>query len=445
MPHSRPASVSERIRFGLLAAIVVWAPVPWGSYDRWSMLLLAGLLTGLGAWHLAALAISRTPLRPATHDNAPALVLLAVLAVWQWLQVWTVSISPWDTQEFALLATGFAAAAFLVTELVRDRRRFDLFAWVILGACTLQAVYAVSALYAGQPFTLFDDKLRGLSSTHGTFFNRNHFAAYMAMGLSLGIGMMVAQLADPARSWRQRLRNLADIVLSGKAALRVVLVILVIALILTRSRMGNMGFFGALTVTAAVWVLVTRRLERGMVLFLGSIAVLDLALIGTYFGVEQVAQRIQETASAENPDERIDVLAAMIPMLKEHWLLGTGAGTFLVAFVPFRTAEVDVLFRNAHNDYAQILAEMGLIGALCLLGFWLWCLVGSVRAMGSRDRWFRGMGFGGVMLAAYMALHATVEFNLYIPGLALNLLVTGTLLGCVVPSLRADARAHGRH
>lgn len=416
---------------------MVWAPVPWGSYDRWSMLLLTALLCSLAAWHLLALVLADQPLRSATREARVPLLLLIVVAIWQWIQSATISVSPYDTRDMALLATGFAAAAFLLTELVTTRPRALFLVRVLLIAAAAQAVFAIGNLYTGERYQWFGDKGVNPAVTTGTFWNRNHFAAYMAVGLSLGIGMMVAQLNAPARSWRQFARNMADLVLSGKAALRILLVLLVIALILTRSRMGNMGFFISLTGTAVIWALLTRHLSRGFVLFLASIVILDLALVGTWFGVEQVAERIQQTTIEE--EERGNVLVAMLPMIRDHWLLGTGGGTFRVSFNPYRTADIGVAYRNAHNDYAQVLVELGVIGAACLGAFWLWCLLGSLGLIGSRDKWFRGMGFGGVMLASYVALHSSVEFNLYIPGLALQMLVALTLLGIVLPSLRKHA------
>lgn len=431
----------ELARFVLLLAILAWAPVPWGSYEGWSRLLLTTALCALGSWHLLSLGLHRRSMQPATRAAAWPLGLLGAFAGWQWLQAATLSIDPAATRDSALLATAMATAALLVTELVSSRRRALAMIWVLLAVGAGESLLAVQLVYSGQQFSLFEGHAVTPGAASGTFFNRNHFAAYMNICLALGVGLMVAQLTEPPRNWRQRLRAWGDLVLSGKVGLRLVLLVLVIGLVLTRSRMGNMGFFVALTGTSLLWALITRRVNRGLLFFLGSIVVLDVTFIGAYFGVEQVAERIQDTAA--EGDGRGDLFSAMLPMLADHWLAGTGAGTFGDAFIRYRTPDIGVFYVNAHNDYLQTLVETGVPGALMLGGFWAFCLVRALGLMQSRDRWFRGMGFGGVMLAGYLALHATVEFNLQIPGLALTILCAMTLTGLVIPELRHQATTEG--
>ncbi|MCC5888493.1 MAG: O-antigen ligase family protein [Gammaproteobacteria bacterium] len=430
----------DRARFALLLAVLIWAPIPLGSYDRWAMLVLAGLLCALGTWHLITLAMSGRRPGPVTRASTLPLGLLLTVAVWQVIQVYTVSRNPFDTSQFALLSFGYFAAALLITELVHSRERVTTMLWTLLAAAVFQATFAVTRVLSGE-MTVLGFDLPRTPTASGTFFNRNHFAAYMVITLSLGIGLMVAQLGDPARSWRDLLRNFLDTIVSGKAGLRLLLIVLVIALIMTRSRMGNMGFFLSLTGTAVLWAIISRRLSRGFVIFLASIIVIDLVLIGTIFGVDQVAERIGDTMAPDaTPDARVFFNEVLLPMMREFWVFGTGGGSFWTVFPAFRSEEIFVGLRNAHNDYAQVVIELGLIGAVCLGGFWLICVRGSLGLLQSRDKWFRGMAFGGIMLASYLALHASVEFNLYIPGVAVHIVAALTLLGVVVPALRKTRR-----
>ena len=48
-------------------------------------------------------------------------------------------------------------------------------------------------------------------------------------------------------------------------------------------------------------------------------------------------------------------------------MFGAGPGTFYVAFPKYRPEKVVAFFDYAHNDYAQIAAETGVVG-LGLLG-----------------------------------------------------------------------------
>lgn len=427
---------TDQLRLLAFCGVLAWSLLPWGSYDGWSMNLLAMLLCLLGTWHLLVLALEGRPLRPATVDATVPLALLATIALWQWVQVFTVSVSPHETAESALLATGFAAAALMTTELLHTPQRLVTFVWFVAIVAALQAAFGVTVVFSGEPYGLFDGSAVQSYAASGTLFNRNHFAAFLNIALALGVGLMVGQLGDTARSRREFARQIVDLFLSGKAGLRIILLIMVIGLVVSRSRMGNMGFFVALTGAAVLAAAFSRSLNRGVLTFLASIVVLDVFFVGAYFGVDQVAARIQETAQGGGGGEdRGDVVGAVLPMVGHYLPWGAGAGTFMAAFPPFRTADISAFYRNAHNDYLQVLVELGLPGALCMLAFWAWTAWASVRLLRSDVRRWRGFGFGGIMLCAYLPLHATVEFNLYIPAVALFAVVAMMIVGSVAPSL----------
>jgi O-antigen ligase len=58
-------------------------------------------------------------------------------------------------------------------------------------------------------------------------------------------------------------------------------------------------------------------------------------------------------------------------MFRAHPYLGTGLGSFEVAFPPYQSSASDSLWDHAHNDYAEALAETGLIGGLLVI----WALI----------------------------------------------------------------------
>ena len=86
----------------------------------------------------------------------------------------------------------------------------------------VQAVYGALSL-----------AIEGGGVATGSFVNRNHYAAYLVLGLSLGIGLLVGSLGDrhAAFTWRERLRRIGGLILSGRAPLRLFLAIMVIALV----------------------------------------------------------------------------------------------------------------------------------------------------------------------------------------------------------------------
>lgn len=250
----------------------------------------------------------------------------------------------------------------------------------------------------------------------GGYVNRNHLAGLLEMSLAAGIGLMVAQLEDrPRRSWRQFLRDTATLLLSGKAMLRLVLVIMVVALVMTRSRMGNTAFFASLLVAGTIGLTLSRHAPRGTVLLIASLIVIDVTLIGTWFGVERTVKRITET-TVQNVEERVDPSVYAVKIFDDYPLFGTGGGTFYTAYTRYRGDDIDAYYDHVHNDYVQFLTETGAIG-ITLIGFFvLAALACAVLAQARRrDPLARGVAFGVVMGVIALGIHSTVDFNLQIP------------------------------
>ena len=118
---------------------------------------------------------------------------------------------------------------------------------------TFQAAYGAFMVLSGLELGFFVEKYVGQGVATGTFVNRNHLAGYLVMCLSAGIGLLLSQLAtNSAHNWKDRLRRWLRLLLSSKIRLRIYLAIMVIALVLTRARMGNVAFFTALGVAGAL-------------------------------------------------------------------------------------------------------------------------------------------------------------------------------------------------
>lgn len=93
----------------------------------------------------------------------------------------------------------------------------------------------------------------------------------------------------------------------------------------------------------------------------------------------------------------------------------TGAGPGIDRFVLARAAGGVSVFRFVHNEYLQILAELGVPGAILLAAF----LVLVLRRLW-RDRTVTGaLGAGGLAAGAALALHAGFDFVWHIPAIPL--------------------------
>jgi len=328
----------------------------------------------------------------------------------------TLSLDPHATYVFWLKSCAYAAAFALTLLLVHGRTRLAWLCGVIVASGMIQAFYGSLMHLAKVDMEILGMPIQHAAQASGGYVNRNHLAGLLEMSLAMGIGLMIAQLEDrPRRSWREFLHDTATLLLSGKAMLRLVLVIMVVALVMTRSRMGNTAFLASLLVAGAIGLALSRHAPRGTVLLIASLIAIDIALIGTWFGVEKTVKRIAET-TVQNVEERVDPAVYAVKILDDYPLFGTGAGTFYTAFTRYRGHDIPDFYDHVHNDYVQFLAETGAIGIGLMGLFVIAALACAVLAQARRrDPLARGVAFGVVMGVVAIGMHSTVDFNLQIP------------------------------
>ena len=457
------SSVSRRwALYGLLAWLVL-LPLPFGANRTWAL----ALVLPWGFLLAAAVAWSRpvTLSLPAFLLRPPGLLLLAFVAVIAaQLIPWNgppLSVVPHQTAVYLLTALACTVAFWLVTAVVRSDTDLRLLLGGLVVCGLVQAVIAVGLLASGASLSFLDSEIRRQGVATGTFVNRNNFAAYLNIALAAGIGLMVGQLGAPrpGRHWTQRLRDAIELLLGGKARLRLVLVMLVIVLIATRSRMGNASFFFALMVAASVYAVFSRERRRGLLIFVGSVIVIDLVLIGAWVGVDRVVERIQQTPlreltvsapSAGTPEAgapaaappqaaappavrdprlqqsveaRIEPALDALKIVREHPWLGTGAGTFYLVYMAYQP-NWDGYYNHAHNDYLEIATDTGLLGLGALMALALYSLGTALGILRTRQHpMLRAAAFAALMSIAAMAAHATVDFNLQMPAIAITFTV----------------------
>jgi len=173
------------------------------------------------------------------------------------------------------------------------------------------------------------------------------------------VGLMLAELSSrSAAGWRDSARQLLRTLLGNKARVRLALVIMVTGLVLTRSRMGNTAFFASLTGVGCFYLLAVRKLSGRTITFFASLLVIDLLVVGNFFGIEKVAQRIQQTST--DPGDRVDTDRDAVAMLRDFPLTGIGAGSFYAVYPMYTSAVVVTGFtRHAQRRYLQFACEFG--------------------------------------------------------------------------------------
>jgi hypothetical protein len=411
--------------FYYFLAVLAWAPLPLGSNRDWSTRLLAGLLLAGLLWALVLLVLRHLRVTPALGRAWPVLAALVLTQVWVAAQLALgISVAPESTRMALLLGCALVAAFVLVLLLVDSRERILLTARVMVWCGVFQAFFAGVMMMGDVEQVGFLDKTFGRGRATGTFINPNHLAGFLQMNLAIGIGMLIAQLhRHPAGSWREFMRRTIDTVLSRKFRLRLYLAIMVIGLVLTRSRMGNTAFFSSLLVCGMLGMVLQRRVTRNTVIFFVSLLLIDMYIVGNWFGVDEVVQRLQDTSFEE--DKRGVVALDSFVMWKDNFWAGTGADTFFQAYIYGGYMSPDSgYYRHAHNDYLEIGAGYGFIGFTLLGTAVLTSLRQALLAQRRRrSRVLKGLGFASMMGVGSILIHSFADFNLHIPANSLWFMV----------------------
>jgi putative inorganic carbon (HCO3(-)) transporter len=426
-----PRAPADRFLFYAFLALLLWMPLPFGSNVAWAWSFMEAWVFLIAGWWLVQYYRGKVSLnRPFVRAWPVTACLLATL-LWIVVQALplragvlgllspraleihstthsypSLSLDVYATRQAALQTLAYLLFFCLTLLLVNNKPRIRLLAQAIILGGVFQAVYGSLMTLSGQD--------AGVAT--GTFINRNHLAGYLEMCLATGVGLMLAELSSTrAAGWRDSARQLLRTLLGNKARVRLALVVMVTGLVLTRSRMGNIAFFASLTGVGAFYLLAVRKLSGRTITFFASLLVIDLLVVGNFFGIEKVAERFQQ-ASTERGD-RYDTDRDALAMLRDFPLTGIGAGTFYAVYPLYTSAVVVTGFtRHAHDDYLQFACELGLVFAAVLGAVVLASLWTALRAqLKRRDPLLQGMGFAATMAIVALLIHSAVDFNLQIP------------------------------
>lgn len=447
----KPSSPDKTL-FYAFCALLVWLPLPFASNVAWAWSIMetwAGCLFVLWCWlyfrnkvfipescraarfvllifsvWLVYIALQLMPL------SAPILSELSPLSLAHWSSfdnnsvAASISVDPKITQVSLLLSISYFLIFFLTLVLVTNRQRVKTLAYTLVCSGLFQAVYGAVMTMSNWEYGFFIKKNVYLGLATGTFVNRNHLAGYLEMTMAIGIGLLIASLATEAgvTTMKRKLLNLFRLLLSAKARLRLSLMMMVIALVLTHSRMGNTAFFVSLFMTGVIGLVFSKHATRSMIVLLVSLVIIDILIVGQWFGFEKVKQRLEQTSEiSENRDE---VYQYGLEQWQDYRLAGGGLGSFYAVFPQYRGVDVIGYNREAHNDYLQFATETGVIGLVLLALMTLVSLLAAILAhYRRRDPLMRGISFASIMGILAILIHSTVDFNLQIPANAATFVV----------------------
>ncbi|WP_180538047.1 O-antigen ligase family protein [Nevskia soli] len=318
------------------------------------------------------------------------------------------ALDPSVTFAHLLRLLGYLLVFLLIRELTA--RSLSRNAW--LTAIPLICIATAEA------FLAITQSLQGAEAT-GTYVNRNHLAGLIEMALpfaAMGILSAATLGADSVRWVR----------FGGAGALCVALAAMLLALVDCQSKMGLISGLAGLLVAGSLWSLLSLKRSRRW-LAIGAIASLCLVCLVFLPSDELVARFGRVLTSSQNAGEgRWPIWIDTTHLIAAFPVFGAGLGNYGTAFLRYQTSVIERTFIYAHNDYLQLLAELGIVGFLILAAVTTPIALRPFRAAprnGHRNRYL-ACACAGAFSA--IALHSLSDFNLYIPA---NAVVFAWILG----------------
>ena len=460
----------HRLTFLLLALLVVLAPLVRGGNRQVALIALLGLALALLALVLAVSIASfagRPPHVTASSHTPP---------VWQWMVLfvalsplwvgltqlvaipldwWSrlpgrqpylhalqaagvdlplalpLSLNPSATQA-ALWAGLIAGSAFLAATRLNHRQAERLF-HVLLAAALIQAVLGALQFSLGPQSVLYFGAPAG-SGVIGSFANRNHLAEFLAMVLPAWFYLLVRHPthSDLRVQWIPQ---------SAQRPLWILLGFCFIVIILTSaSRGGSIAMTTVLALSLGYHTLISyRHLTRTQIVGIVLLIITLFALLVGFVELDRLTRRLADDVVQTDAEIRWGYTLSTLQAGLAFWPWGSGLGTFESVFPRFQGIQSVGYINQAHNDYAQVLMEAGLLGVLVAV-----VLVALVIHQGVRIvRHARHLGRWPAPLQARcyalfgvigMAIHSWGEYNLYTPALAIT---AAALLGIYLRPLEA--------
>jgi O-antigen ligase len=399
------ADQSDRILLYGTFGLLMFGPLAFGAVEPWSTFILetgSALLTLLWLrkqWLDGELTVQWNPLFLPMAGFGILILLQIVLGVTAYRH---------DTVSGALLYCAYAMLCFLAGQtLLRSSQArkiaviLALYGFAIAAFALLQGIAPNGKLYWVRTPSMG-------GAIYGPYVNHNHYAGLMELLVPIPLVLSLTRLA----SEKERLA-------AGIAA-----AIMVATVFLSASRGGMIAIFIELVIVAVlllrqrVALLRVKRRMR-MAVNMAAFAVVLVSLL-TWLGGSDLMSRVSsistETHTELSGGMRLSIDRDAFRMFRSKPVLGWGLRTFPVVYPQFRSFYTNFFVNEAHNDYLQLLCEMGLLG----FGTMVWFLIVLYRAaLRKIGNWTSDVS-SAVTLACTLGItgilvHSLLDFNLQIP------------------------------
>jgi len=330
------------------------------------------------------------------------------------LTVHPLSYAPRASLAWWLFLLSLVLFFLILRSILTDRRYLRTVLWLLFGLASVEALYGILQALVPNMGVLWVDYITAyLGDARGTYINRNHFAGFMEMMIPLMLGFTLSR-----EDWETKI-GVKSFFASDRPQLQFLLslglVLMVLALLFSKSRAGITGFFVGLS----TFMLLIRSRRKKMPLSVTFMFTGICALVFFYslkIGVDPLLERFLKLSTDAS---RLDFWRDSLAIIQAH-PFGTGLSTCKQVFAVYNiSTSTEVVVTHLHNDYLHLLVETGWIGFLALASGLAVFLIGSFRKVRNLDlkddplRFF--LATGALSGLTSIVFHSFFDFNLHIP------------------------------
>jgi O-antigen ligase len=404
--------------FGLL----LLGPLAFGAVETWSISIVqAGAGVLFVVW--AARQVAAGELEFVGNPLFLPMLFFSALILFQLADGRTVY--RFDTSSSALLYCAYGLLCFLVVQCLRRTSQVKTLAWVFSGYGFAVAMFALLQGIAGNGRLYWLRTAESGGWIYGPYVNHNHYAGLMEMLMPIPL---VISLAGDIRRSRRALAALAAAVMAS-------------TIFLSGSRGGMAAFAVQMALLAAF--LIRRRKNWKAVFAFSAFLVIALGLLA-WLGGGELLDRLASIHSGARTElsggTRLTIDRDALKMFAEKPVLGWGLGVFPDIYPQFSSLATNLQVGMAHNDFVQLLVEMGVLGFIAVLWFLLTLFRSALKKLrnqpadtNSAVTLAASLGVSGILV------HSFVDFNLQIPANAALFYVL-----CVVAAMDPRFGLHRR-
>lgn len=406
----------NRLPEAFLLAAVVFGPLAFGSVEPWSLAAVSILIYA----SLFFSGLRNEPIEKSWLTLFYAVLAILVVGLIQFLNPRFIfepaELGPRTSSAYATgraLSTWalYAAVLWVGSRVFRTEEAARRLLWCVFGlGCVVAAVGIIQTAQSSL-------KLYGIRTVpegfepFGPYYNRDHAASMLIMAVFCGIGLLWDGFIRFSER-RERVDKFNFVAMQGLILFGVLIVVYGVFHSRSRGALAALMIIGLFLGLYSVW-----SSRKRFVWFVGGLALVSIAVLSS-----PVAIRLSRAAIESSARFRVSLYERGLDLARDFPIVGIGLGSFQQSYHQYQPAEIDGVVEHAHNDWLELLIQVGAVGFglyVSVLGLFAVRLIRSERSTSYGSS--RGLACGAGAAGAAFMLHGLVDFGFQVPANAILL------------------------